>query len=207
MSLNDPEWADFVKKDEAEYFKGTRAVLLDTAHHDVPERHIIGGTLLAPNLVRSVGSPSVGRSPAVAREDHVHGFDLNSFVWAAYTPTVTQPGTVSASSAVCHYVRFGTITIAQGYLGFSGTGTAGNPVTIGLPVTADGPANLQSIGSAIAYDASANLFYTGVCTLSGSTIFVLEVHGGLGNSYGAQPSIGLASGDQIRFHLCYRSVP
>lgn len=100
MSLLDPEWADFVKKEDSEFFKGSRAILLDVMHHDVPERHVIGGTLLAPNLVRPIASPSsVGRSPAVAREDHQHGAGgVAKGLLAAFVP-LTNPIVVPITTA------------------------------------------------------------------------------------------------------------
>lgn len=47
---------------------------LDVTHHDAPERHIIGRTLLAPTTVKADAAiGTVGVSDAPAREDHVHG--------------------------------------------------------------------------------------------------------------------------------------
>lgn len=52
------------------------STLLDQPHHDVPERHIIGGALFAPITVQPVGASAAdatpGKSSAPAREDHVH---------------------------------------------------------------------------------------------------------------------------------------
>lgn len=54
--------------------------LLDVPHHDVPERHEIGKALLAPTILpKPNGIPAVGRSPAPARSDHVHGVDPVNF--------------------------------------------------------------------------------------------------------------------------------
>jgi len=79
MSLLDPQYLDPRSKDDEGQF-GLQHTLLDVMHHDAPERHVIGGTLLAPNITRSIGGTAgPGKSQAPAREDHVHGLDPVTF--------------------------------------------------------------------------------------------------------------------------------
>ena len=55
-------------------------------NHDIPDKHNIGDTLPAPDVVPiAVGTAvaTVGTSPVAAREDHVHGEDLSRDNWEA----------------------------------------------------------------------------------------------------------------------------
>lgn len=76
MSLLDPEFYDPEGTDPRSEV-GAGRIPLDVLHHDMPERHVIGKTMLAPQTVKAVGitvgDATPGKSPAPAREDHVHG--------------------------------------------------------------------------------------------------------------------------------------
>lgn len=77
MSLLDPEFFNPETGQDPRADVGSGRVPLDVLHHDQPERHTIGKTMLQPNLVKPVGATigdaTPGKSLAPAREDHVHG--------------------------------------------------------------------------------------------------------------------------------------
>lgn len=86
MSLLDPDYQELGNPDKDLTAARTP---LDLAHHDVPERHGFGKSLFVPNIVRDVGATAadvlVGKSPAPAREDHVHGPGNHGH--SGYSPT------------------------------------------------------------------------------------------------------------------------
>jgi len=178
MSLLDPEWADIRSKDEQ--FFGMRAVLLDYMHHDQPERHVIGGTLLAPNIVKgNFGVPSPGRSPAVAREDHVHGYD--DVAWSSWTPNLlgefTDPTLGAGNIKQGRYVQVGKLVVAQFRIifGTSGTAAGNGRYFVTLPVSATVTFwNGHSIGVGRFWNAGGTYAGPYMATLPNTTMTLFE---------------------------------
>lgn len=77
MSLLDPEFFNPETGQDPRAEVGSGRVPLDVLHHDQPERHTIGKTMLQPNIIKEVGATAAvatpGKSLAPAREDHIHG--------------------------------------------------------------------------------------------------------------------------------------
>lgn len=132
-------------------------------------------------------------------------FPLGDDAWATYTPTLTQPAAVT-KNPVGRYQRVGRLIVVNAWLGVTGTGTAVNPVTVGLPVAASSAAVLtnQAIGSGTIFDTSASTFYAGVLVLSSATTARLYM-GATGALGGAGFAAALANGDQITYMAMYEA--
>jgi len=123
--------------------------------------------------------------------------------WTAWTPTVTQSGTVT-QTAVARYLKVGRLVIANCRITVSGTGTGGTAVAVSLPVAAEN--SLHVVGTSWIYDANPGTRY--VCTIDlASTTTVNFLHDTSGASaWGASPNLALANADQIRFQAIYEAA-
>lgn len=127
---------------------------------------------------------------------------LFSGQWTDYTPTLSQNGTVTHTITYCRYRRYGRTVIYQGYIVATAAGTAGQVISVSLPVTA-AIASFHPVGTFYFYDASPGTNYAGV-SLNRSTTslgFLVDREGEVGNS----PSLALASGDQIKWEVTYEA--
>jgi hypothetical protein len=123
--------------------------------------------------------------------------------WTAFTPTITQSGNVTFSGPM-RYTRIGRTVHANCALSVSGSGTAGNIVTVSLPITAN--AALPVVGAAWIYDASTGTRYICTADLQSTTTVAFQHDTSGSSAWGAAPSIGLASTDQIRFGITYEAA-
>lgn len=122
-------------------------------------------------------------------------------IWVDWTPTVGQGGAVSITVSSARYVLLGDIVVAQGYLGVTGAGVAGNGIIIGGQ-----PAAIQSptgavVGS-IRIQDTGTAQYVGVLYVVGATDWRILCHNE-GDYCGADPNFALANGDAIWFHASY----
>ena len=92
--------------------------------------------------------------------------------WTTYSPTVTQSGTVTNTVAYSRYFRVGRLVVYSFSVAITGTGSAGNAVTVSLPVTAAQAGNLVS-GYGQVFDASANISYNGLVVLNTTTTLAM----------------------------------
>lgn len=128
--------------------------------------------------------------------------------WTAFTPTLVQSVTVTKTVTYARYQRIGRTIFAQVDLLVTGAGTAANGVVVGLPVPSVAFAGLE-VGTALIYDASANLTYRAIAELSTSPAGVLmrgansTVNGFLGTDAFAA---GLGAGDIVRYGINYESA-
>lgn len=99
--------------------------------------------------------------------------DINTYLmgeggaWTAYTPTVTQSGSVTVTNFRSRYARYGRLIIFTTSLTVTGSGTGSNAITVSLPVTA--ATSGIPIGSAVLFDNSGTTFYPGLTWLQSTT--------------------------------------
>lgn len=93
---------------------------LDVQHHDDPQRHLIGRTLLAPQLTKPLGDiANIGISDAPAREDHIHAFseDIWHYVGGTNEP-VFQNSWVNLGGGwqPLRFRKFGDMVYVEGHI-------------------------------------------------------------------------------------------
>jgi hypothetical protein len=122
--------------------------------------------------------------------------------WESYTPSLTQSGTVTKTVTYAKYTQINKLCICNVRLDVTGTGTSGNSILVGLPLTS-ATSSLISFGAASIYDASTSTMYSANVRLNTTTTvnFVGDWSGA--NSWGVNPAIGLAASDQITFSIMY----
>ena len=81
-------------------------------------------------------------------------------------------------------------------------GTAGQAVSVGLPISARATSSMTAFG--YIYDASTNIIYnlTGY-TATGTT---LQFYYQTGNPFGVSPAVTLATSDQIAINFSYEAA-
>lgn len=130
--------------------------------------------------------------------------------WTAWTPTITQSGSVTCTVNRATWFRAGRFITATAFLTVTGTGTASNAVVIGgLPVASS--YGTGSVGYGAISDLSAVRTYPGIAALTSTTSFVF-----LGTStVSADIQLGvatsaftaaLANTDQISFTITYEAA-
>ena len=119
--------------------------------------------------------------------------------WVDYTPTLTQGVTVTKTVAQARYCQFQKTIIGQVVLNVTSAGTAGQFVTVGVPITARAT-NAMSVFGYI-YDASTNIIYnvTGYLLSTITLAFFYQT----GSAFGASPAVTLATSDQIALNFSY----
>lgn len=121
--------------------------------------------------------------------------------WESYTPTLTQSGAVTKTVTYAKYTQINKLCIVNIRLDVTGTGTAGNAVVVGLPLTS--ATTTLSIGSVSIYDASASTNYSGTCYFISTTTVQFQGDWSATNFWGVTPNLGLAASDQIHISLQY----
>ena len=138
--------------------------------------------------------------------------DINTYLmgeggaWTSWTPTVTQSVSVTVTTSIGKYARYGRTIIFRTRLTVTGSGTASNLVAVSLPVTA--ASSTGTIGAAYIYDSSAALYYGGlvICASTTSVNFV-ATSSDLGGFLGAAGfTAALAVNDVIEFSGTYESA-
>lgn len=128
----------------------------------------------------------------------VHG------VLTAWTPTVTQSGSVTVTNTYSRYIRVGRLVHGWFNLAVTGSGTGANAVIIGIPLTA--ATSGISVGTGELTDVSAGEKRQGRIYLGSTTTFDLRSPGSfaLDNRLGiVNFTAGLASGDVIEGCFSY----
>lgn len=138
--------------------------------------------------------PSYGPTNRTAPEieERVAGDGAGPIAW---TPTITQSGTVAGTTNYGWYVkRPDGSFMGQVRWTASAAGTAGSPITVSLPVTA---ADVSGVGGSALYD-DAGTIRAGTVYGASSSAFVVYVDGATGSAaMGASPSFAIASGDVL----------
>lgn len=125
--------------------------------------------------------------------------------WESYTPTLTQPGAITKTVTYARYGRLQKFVFGSVYLSITGTGTGGNNIIVGAPVTARD--SNQIVGAGFFYDASANNIYVISAALTTTTSFNFNSDlTGSSSAFGTTPNIPLGNNDQIRFSFVYEAA-
>lgn len=95
-------------------------------------------------------------------------FPLGVTGWTSYTPTLTQSGAVTKTVTYAKYQRVGRLITVTCFLTVTGSGTANNPVIVGLPVAAASSTTNLPMGTMFVFD-NGTAWYHGVCLLSTTT--------------------------------------
>lgn len=156
-----------------------------------------------------------GEKPTAALYNQEIRDNLNAIVpngpgaWTAYTPTLTQSGSVSKTVTYARYMKIGRAVFVQVFLTLTGSGTAANGVTISLPFTAvNGGANPQECGTGFIFDTSAGAGYPGQAIIHPTTSTVafraasnpVQILGVAGFT------AALASGDTVSMSVFYEAT-
>jgi hypothetical protein len=150
-------------------------------------------------------SPGIaGVSTSASRDDHIHPTD--STIWTAFTPTLTQSATVTKTVTYARYTRIGRMITVEVVLAVTGSGTAGNAVVIGLPVTA-ATASTLPVGAGYIFDTSATDTIAGAAYLATTTTIQLLSARATGQALGVGSGFAaaLASGDVVAFSVTYEA--
>lgn len=84
-----------------------------------------------------------------------------------WTPVVVQSATPTLTVQNASYVRIGRMIVGNFQIALTSSGTAGNAITLTLPVTA--AANQTAIGSGYLVDTSTGFFYSAVLVPADTT--------------------------------------
>lgn len=125
---------------------------------------------------------------------------------SAYTPTLTQSGTVTKTSTYTHFFQIGKMVVAWVKLDVTGSGTANNVILLGLPVAAV-TTYAAPIGFGEVNDATGSVDYPGQWYLNNTTtarLFRTDIDAT--DYVGKDPNFALASGDAIYATLIYESA-
>mgnify|MGYP007071580961 CR=1 FL=1 len=125
--------------------------------------------------------------------------------WTAFTPTLTQSGSVTLTVNYARYRAVGKVANLQVMVTATGAGTVSNAVILGGIPSAVEPLQTgasRSVGSALVVDASTSVHYqANIITFSSTTMRFIA--SGYTNYWGVDPAIALANGDSISFSVTY----
>lgn len=125
-------------------------------------------------------------------------------IWADWTPTVTQSGSVTVTVTYARYFTAGKLVVLQAKLGVTGTGTTNNAIVIsGIP-TAIQPASsggLSVVGTIDIQDTGTAQYVGALIAVGANDLRGLA--DGLGNYIGITPNFALANTDIISFQAAY----
>lgn len=133
--------------------------------------------------------------------------DLNAIgVWTTYTPTLAQNGTRTATVNYAEYVQINNLCIVNVDLTCTATGSAGNIITVSVPVSIAGGSSIRTLGSGFFFDSSGSDvdLITAVYNSTSTVRFFDASTTDRNSGYGADPSIALGADDVISFSLAYQ---
>ncbi len=128
----------------------------------------------------------------------------SSGAWTAWTPTLTQGGTVTwnAGTSRARYLQVGKTVHAVCRLEVTGNGTFNNAVKMTLPVTA---AAAVSGGGTFWHFDTGNANFTGFVSINTPTE-LLFYHSGGNQAYGANNSVTVSNGDVFHMFITYEAA-
>jgi len=130
--------------------------------------------------------------------------DLNAIgVWTSYAPVLSQSGTRSATVNYAEYCLINKVCFVNVDLTCTTTGSAGNAISVTLPLTCN--TNSIAVGSGQFFDSSAS--DVRLLTASGDVTTVSFVADDSANDVlGVSPSVALGNNDVVSFNLIYRAL-
>jgi hypothetical protein len=124
--------------------------------------------------------------------------------WESYTPTITQGVAITKTITYAKYTQIQKLVVVNVSMPLTSAGTAGNGVSVTLPITAAASQRLG--GSFQFYDASANTSYVGLPFML-STTSVGFITGASADSYfGGLPAVTIANGDYLFSTIIYEAA-
>ena len=135
--------------------------------------------------------------------------DLNAIgTWTSYTPVLAQSGTRTATVDYAEYCQINKFCVANVSLTCTETGSAGNIISVTLPVNLATAATLRVLGSGMFFDTSGSdvRLLTAIVNSSSTVRFLVEATTDNISGLGANPSLALGNGDVIQFSIAYETV-
>jgi hypothetical protein len=123
----------------------------------------------------------------------------------AWTPTVTQSGSVTVTVTEGTYQRIGRRITATAQLTVTGSGTGGNGIVVSLPVTAR-ISPYSPMGVFMVFDTSVSTWYQGGAVTNNTTSCIGYINGTTAAMGVAGFTAGLAAGDLVQVNLSYEAV-
>lgn len=129
----------------------------------------------------------------------------SSTATATHTPQIDQGAStnIAKTTSYSQYQQIGSLVWWSFTLSMTGSGSAGSQVTVTTPVTLASTSAI--LGNADFYDASTTTHYNGTVYAASSTSIRLFVDVTTNAAWGANPNVGLASGDVLR-GVCWLPV-
>lgn len=125
--------------------------------------------------------------------------------YTAYVPTVAQNGARTITITDARWTQSGKLVHCWGFVTVTNAGTAGQPISVSLPVTAKTNGVIAGVGWVVDSGTAA---YGGLARiLSGAgTIQFIATHLTTTGTVGVAPSFALANGDQIFWNITYEAA-
>lgn len=171
----------------------------------LPQQLDVAGTITpaTDQLIIAQGAADVRRATLAATLDAA-GFQ--STIGTPFVPVVNQGVNVPLGADDVVYRRSGKWIDLTGRVTFTGAGTLGSVITMTVPFAAR-TLVLRGVGTFIFNDISVPTFYAGIVVGWASSTTVVFASGGTTNNYlGANPSIAIATNDQLGFSLTYETA-
>jgi hypothetical protein len=126
--------------------------------------------------------------------------------WAtAPSVTILQPGAITHTVNYSKYIKLGRIVHWNFGFNVTGAGTASNYLYMSLPFAASDQTSV--IGGGWIFDSSTATRYAYVAEMNtGQANIIFVGDWSAGNGWGNNPSLGIASGDQIRGSFTYETT-
>lgn len=133
----------------------------------------------------------------------IYATDVNPNSWTAFVPTLTQGVTVTKTVNAARFHHVGKLVTATISLTVTGAGTAGQTISVGLPVTAAG-SGLIGVGDI----NRAGTHYVGTTFLSSSTAgsFIIHNSTNYAGTAGGVFTFGLGANDVIYYAVTYEAA-
>ena len=131
---------------------------------------------------------------------------MNSIGAAAetWTPVITQGVNVTYTNVFARYQRIQNIVFVYARLNITSAGTAGNGVSVSVPVAQKNTLSIS--GNMSIYDTSASTPYNGFAfSITATTINSAGDWAGTG-VWGTNPNVAIANGDVIWINLTYEAA-
>ena len=109
----------------------------------------------------------------------------------SWTPTISQPGSISKTVNWGFYRRSNGIYIANAKMTITGSGTATNAIAVTAPLT-----HVVAFGSFVFYDTSLGAYRSGAVLPQSTTVYSFVIDEGA-DLYGVAGTDGMTNGDVI----------
>lgn len=167
-------------------------------------------TLAATDLFYTVTDPGGGAEAdnKIEADDVAAALGL-LIPYAGYTPTISQNGARTATITLARYRQVGKQVHAYGKAIITNAGTAGNAVTMSLPVNMHASINSidYTLGTGVVSD-SGTIWMPAlvVAGISASTVAWTKTNGDAQAYIGVTPSFAVANTDYVTWNITYEAA-